>query len=89
MLTDGAILDLLREALWTAVMVASPVLIAALVVGLLIGLFQALTSIQEMTLTFVPKTAAMGIVFWLSMSFTGRELVAFFQDIIIPLIGGV
>ncbi|MCI4661482.1 MAG: flagellar biosynthetic protein FliQ [Neomegalonema sp.] len=88
MLTDAALFDILKEALWTAVVVSAPILAAALIFGLVIGLFQALTSIQEMTLTFVPKTAAMGVVFWLSMSFMGQELVSFFQDIIIPLIAG-
>jgi flagellar biosynthetic protein FliQ len=60
----------------------------ALVVGLLIGLFQALTSIQEMTLTFVPKLAAIIAVFWLSMGFMSQTLVSFFQDMIIPVIIG-
>ena len=44
-----------REALWVLVKVAAPIMIISLVVGLIISLFQALTQIQEMTLTFVPK----------------------------------
>ena len=44
-----------REAIWTVIYVAGPVLIIALSVGLIIGVFQAATSIQEMTLSFVPK----------------------------------
>ena len=54
--------------------------------GVAVGLFQALTSIQEMTLTFVPKLAAIVAVFWLSMSFMTERLTAFFQSWIIPLI---
>jgi flagellar biosynthetic protein FliQ len=53
-----------------------------------VGLFQALTSIQEMTLTFVPKAAIMVVVFWASMSFMTTTLVAFFQGTIIPQIAG-
>ncbi|MDA0629850.1 MAG: flagellar biosynthesis protein FliQ [Proteobacteria bacterium] len=48
-----------REAIWTVIYVAGPVLIIALSVGLLIGVIQAATSIQEMTLSFIPKLAAM------------------------------
>jgi flagellar biosynthetic protein FliQ len=52
----------------------------ALVAGVGIGLLQALTSIQEMTLTFVPKLIAMIAVFWVSMSMMTDMLVAFFSD---------
>ena len=48
-----------REAIWTVLYVAGPVLIIALSVGLFIGVFQAATSIQEMTLSFIPKLAAL------------------------------
>lgn len=85
---DGLILDMLRESLWSAVVVASPMLAAALVLGLVIGVFQALTSIQEMTLTFVPKVAAMGAVLWISMETMGETLIFLFQDRIIPIIAG-
>jgi flagellar biosynthetic protein FliQ len=88
MLSDGMVLDLIRGALWVAVIVATPLLAAALIVGLLIGLFQALTSIQEMTLTFVPKLIAMAIVMWASMGFMGKTLISLFQDQVIPIIAG-
>mgnify|MGYP001392652664 CR=1 FL=1 len=48
-----------REAIWTVIYVAGPVLLIALAVGLIIGVFQAATSIQEMTLSFIPKLAVM------------------------------
>ena len=48
-----------REAIWTVIYVAGPVLVIALSVGLIIGVFQAATSIQEMTLSFIPKLAAL------------------------------
>lgn len=81
--------DTLRQALWIAVMIATPILVVALVAGVTVGLFQALTSIQEMTLTFVPKLVAILIVFWMSMGFMTETLTSFFKDRIIPLIGGL
>jgi flagellar biosynthetic protein FliQ len=87
-MTEGMLFDALRQALWIAVLISAPMLIVALVAGVTIGLFQALTSVQEMTLTFVPKVGAMMVVFWASMSFMTTTLVAFFQDRLIPLIAG-
>ncbi len=87
-MNDAIFFDTLRQGLWVAVIASVPILGTALVVGLVIGLFQALTSIQEMTLTFVPKLAAILAVFWVSMSFMSQTLVAFFQNQIIPIIAG-
>jgi flagellar biosynthetic protein FliQ len=81
-------IGLMREAIWVGIVIASPVLGVALIVGLGVGLFQALTSIQELTLTFVPKLAAILLVFWLSISFMGQGLIAVFQTRIIPLVAG-
>lgn len=80
--------DTLRQGLWTAVFISMPILSVALVVGVSIGLLQALTSVQEMTLTFVPKLAAIVAVFWVSMSFMTSSLVTLFHGQIIPLIVG-
>ena len=87
-MTETAIFDILRQGLWISVLISAPLLAVALLAGVTIGLFQALTSVQEMTLTFVPKVGAMLIVFWVSMSFMTSTLVGFFQDQIIPLISG-
>jgi flagellar biosynthesis protein FliQ len=87
-MTEAMIYDLTRQGLWVSVIISAPLLTAALVVGVVIGLFQALTSVQEMTLTFVPKAGAMIAVFWLSMSFMTSTLVVFFTDTLIPLIAG-
>lgn len=87
-MTEPMIFDLTRQALWICVTISAPLLTVALVVGVAIGLFQALTSVQEMTLTFVPKAAAMLGVFWLSMSFMTSALVSFFTETIIPQIAG-
>ena len=53
------VIDLGRESLWTAVLVAAPLLGVALAVGLFVGIIQAATSIQEMTLSFIPKLGMM------------------------------
>lgn len=87
-MNEFVLYDTLRSGLWIAVVVSVPILGVALVSGLLVGLFQALTSIQEMTLTFVPKLIAILVVFWMSMNFMTETLVTFFQATIIPLIEG-
>lgn len=81
-------IELMRETIWVGIVISAPVLIVALVAGLAIGLLQALTSIQELTLTFVPKLAAILLVFWLSLSFMAQGLVVFFQARVIPAITG-
>jgi flagellar biosynthesis protein FliQ len=87
-MTEAMIFDLTRQGLWICVVISAPLLAVALVVGVVVGLFQALTSVQEMTLTFVPKAAVMLGVFWLSMSYMTTTLVSFFTETIIPQIAG-
>ena len=87
-MTEAMIFDTLRQALWIAVVISVPILTVALLAGIAVGLFQALTSIQEMTLTFVPKIGLMLVVFWVSMSFMTATLVSFFNDQILPQIAG-
>ena len=84
-MTEVVLFDALRSALWVAVTISAPLLIAALITGVAVGLFQALTSIQEMTLTFVPKVAAMMAVFWVSMSFMSRTLADLYAAELVPL----
>jgi flagellar biosynthetic protein FliQ len=81
--------DTLQQGLWVSVIVSTPILGAALASGLAVGLFQALTSIQEMTLTFVPKLAAIVAVFWVSMGFMTETLRGYFTDMLIPIIVGM
>ncbi len=85
---ETVLFDMLRQGLWVAVRISAPLLGVALVTGVVIGLLQALTSVQEMTLTFVPKVAVMLAVFWVSMSFMTATLAAFFDDQILPLVAG-
>ena len=87
-MTESMIFDMMRQGLWVSVLISAPLLSVALVAGVVVGLFQALTSIQEMTLTFVPKIGLMLVVFWVSMSFMTATLVSFFNDQILPQIAG-
>lgn len=57
-MTGGEVLDLAREATWVLVVMAAPIMLIGLAVGVAIGIFQALTQIQESTLVFVPKILA-------------------------------
>lgn len=54
-MTEGQVLDIARQALYTIIICSAPMLLISLVVGLIISIFQTVTSIQEQTLTFVPK----------------------------------
>jgi flagellar biosynthetic protein FliQ len=68
-MTGAETLDVAREAIWTIVVVSSPMLVVGLVVGVVISLFQALTSIQEQTLVSVPKILAIFITLLLALPF--------------------
>lgn len=74
---DDSIVDLVREMLIIALKISAPILLAGLIVGLIISLFQAITSIQEQTLTIVPKIAAMLIVAVILLPWIVRRLVEF------------
>lgn len=89
MMDDLVFFDTLRQGLWISVVMSAPMLSVALVAGVAVGLFQALTSIQEMTLTFVPKVAAMLAVFWVTMGFMTQTLATYFRDQLLPLIAGI
>ena len=57
-MTEGKVLDVAKEAIYTIIICSAPMLIISLVVGLIVSIFQTVTSIQEQTLTFVPKIIA-------------------------------
>jgi len=75
------VIDLGKESLWVAVMVAAPLLGVALGVGLIVGIFQAATSIQEMTLSFIPKLAIMVLALVIFGSWQIAVMVDFFRRI--------
>lgn len=60
---DNALLALADQALWVTALIAGPVLIATLIVGLVVGIIQAATSVNEQTLSFIPKLAITALVF--------------------------
>lgn len=70
-------LDLVRSAIWTVVMVAAPAVGAAMIVGITIALLQALTQVQEVTLTFVPKIMAIFFATTVTAHFMGASIYAF------------
>ena len=75
-MTEGMVLDIVREALYNVIICSAPVLLISLVVGLVISIFQTVTSIQEQTLTFVPKILSVfvGIIIfgsWIANNLTG------------------
>lgn len=67
-------MDVARESIWVLIKVSGPVMLVALSVGLTIALFQALTQIQEMTLTFVPKIIAIFISLFIFLPFMGQTM---------------
>ena len=75
------VIDLGRESLWVAVMVAAPLLGVALAVGLFVGILQAATSIQEMSLSFIPKLGAMILALVIFGSWQIATMVDFFRRI--------
>ena len=73
----GSAIELGRNAFWMAMTASAPILVCGLVVGLLISLFQAVTQLQEQTLTFVPKIAAMVIAAAIFIPWIAHRMVAF------------
>lgn len=76
-MSEAAVLEVGREALWTVLLLAGPVMMAGLGIGLAIALFQALTTIQEMTLTFVPKILVIFLSIILLLPFMMNTIVDF------------
>ncbi|MBV9290684.1 MAG: flagellar biosynthesis protein FliQ [Hyphomicrobiales bacterium] len=80
-MNEGDAVDLVQSAIWMVVLGAGPAVGAAMLVGVVIALLQALTQVQEMTLTFVPKMIAVFLAVSLSLSFVGGKFSVFTQDL--------
>lgn len=78
---EAAILDIASKALWASAMVSAPILVTAMAVGLLVGLLQSVTQLQEATLTFVPKFIAVGVVIVVSGSWMLQTLIDFTREL--------
>jgi flagellar biosynthetic protein FliQ len=87
-MTGPEVLDVARDAIWTIVLVSSPLMVVGLVVGVAISLVQALTQIQEMTLVFVPKILAIFITMVLALPFMADALHSHMLRISSRIIGG-
>lgn len=80
-MTVEAVLDVAIETIWTIIITSAPLLIVSLIVGLVISIFQAVTSIQEQTLTFVPKILAIFICMLIFGSFILNTIVDFMTEL--------
>ena len=80
---NGALaVDLVRQAIMTALIVAAPLLATALLVGVVVSLIQAVTQLQEQTLTFIPKLLALALVFTLTLPWTLTRLVEYLAGVL-------
>ncbi len=82
------VLEIARESIWVLLKIAGPIMLTSLVVGLLISLFQALTQIQEVTLTFVPKLIAIFAVMLIFLPFMIETLKVFTEHLAERIISG-
>jgi flagellar biosynthesis protein FliQ len=87
-MTGAETLDVARDAIWTIVVVSSPLMVIGLVVGVVVSLFQALTQIQEQTLIFVPKILAIFVTLLLALPFMADSLHGHMMRISSRIIGG-
>ena len=80
-MTEGQVLDIARDAIYTIIICAAPMLIISLVVGLIISIFQTVTSIQEQTLTFVPKVLIVFVTLMICGSWILDNISGFMIDL--------
>lgn len=80
-MTGAEVLDVARDSIWTLLILAAPMMVVALVVGVAISLLQALTQIQEMTLAFIPKILALFVTILLALPFMGDVLQSYMARI--------
>ncbi|GAK70224.1 flagellar biosynthesis protein FliQ [Agrobacterium rubi] len=76
-MNEADALDIMQNAIWTILVASGPAVLAAMVVGIVIAFIQALTQIQEMTLTFVPKIIAVMLAIGISAPFVGAQISMF------------
>jgi flagellar biosynthesis protein FliQ len=74
-------LDIVQAAIWTIIMASGPAVAVAMAVGLVIALFQALTQVQEVTLTFIPKILAILLVTSVTASYMGQVIFSFASQV--------
>jgi flagellar biosynthetic protein FliQ len=84
-MTAADTLDFARESIYLLIELAAPTMITALVVGVVIGLLQALTQIQEATLVFVPKILAIFLVLLIALPFAGEAMATYMGNIAVRI----
>ena len=87
-MSGADILDIARDGIVTLVLVAAPVMLIGLLVGVVIGLLQAVTQIQEATLVYVPKILAIFATMLLTFPFMGSQLAGYFDRVMARIAGG-
>ena len=80
-MTEQQVIDIMREALFLVIKCSAPLLLVSLIVGLIISIFQTITSIQEQTLTFVPKMLAIFIALMLCGAWMLDNMSGFMTDL--------
>jgi flagellar biosynthetic protein FliQ len=80
-MNEADALDIVHNAIWTVLVAAGPAVGGAMLIGIVIAVFQAMTQIQEMTLTFVPKIVAILVISALTATFVGSQIFAFTNDV--------
>lgn len=80
-MNEAAVLEIGRSGIWVVLQLATPIMAAGLLIGLAVALFQALTTIQEMTLTFVPKIIVIFISLLVFMPFMMTTLIDFSREL--------
>jgi len=86
-MNEVEVLDVARDAMMTMLIVSMPVLLVGLVVGLIVSIFQTLTHIQEMTLTFIPKIVAVFATTVLLLPWMLRHLTEFTERLMDKIVG--
>ncbi len=84
-MSESEVMKIITDAMWVAVRIGSPILLTAIVVGVVIGLLQSVTQIQEPTLSFVPKFAAIGLVIIVSGPWMLQEIVSYTRALFLSL----
>ncbi len=80
-MTTGEVVDIASEAIWIIIECSTPLLLVSLIVGLVISIFQTVTSIQEQTLTFVPKILVMFLMIILTGDWLLNNILSFIQEL--------
>lgn len=87
-MTEGDAIELVQQAIWLTIALAGPVVGVAMVIGVTIAFFQALTQVQEMTLTFVPKIIAAFFIIMMTGSYSGNLLRVYTEQVYLHIATG-